>query len=210
VSFSSATSLRKESTTRLKRSTLPFLCRALHKKGKIERFFHTVRQRFLTRIDHTRIKSIDELNLRFWQWLEEDYQRKTHSALNMSPLDFFISQAHQITIFSDPAILEEYFLLRVTRKVNHDATLSVDTILFETDQSLANSRVEVRYDPEWLSNPARTLLLYRDGRKVGEARQVNFHDNSKVKRKRRGRPATLAQHEQLKEESQDGLVLSPL
>lgn len=162
-------------------------------KGKIERFFQTVRQRFLVRIDPTQIKGLDELNLRFWQWLEEDYQRKLHSALNMSPLDFFMSQAHQVTLFSNPELLEEYFLLRITRKVNHDATLSVETILYETDQSLANSRVEVRYEPEWLSNPAHPLLLYRDGRKVAEARQVNFHDNSHVKRKGPGRPPGTVQ-----------------
>lgn len=167
-------------------------------KGKIERFFHTVRQRFLSRLDPTGLKSIDELNLRFWQWLEEDYQRKTHSALNMSPLDFFISQANQVTIFSDPSLLEEYFLMRVNRKVNHDATLSVDSLLYETDQSLANSTVEVRFEPEWLSSPTRPLLLYRDTRKVGEARQVNFHDNSKMKRRGPGRPPDLLKQERLK------------
>lgn len=157
-------------------------------KGKIERFFHTVRQRFLARIDPTVIKSLDELNLRFWQWLEEDYQRKMHSSLNMSPLDFFISQANRITLFSNPQLLEEHFLIRVTRKVNHDATLSLETILYETEQSLANSRIEVRYEPEWLTNPNYPLLLYKDGIKIAEARQVNFQDNAHVKRKGPGRP----------------------
>lgn len=166
-------------------------------KGKVERFFQTVRQRFLTRLDPSGLKNIDELNLRFWHWLEEDYHRKAHSALNMSPLDFFMSQAHQVTLLSDPGLLEEYFLLRVNRKVNHDATLSVDTVLYETDQSLACSRVEVRYEPQWLSVPSRPLLLYRDGCKVGEARQVNFYDNSKVKRKGPGRPPGLSLKEQL-------------
>ncbi len=167
-------------------------------KGKIERFFHTVRQRFLARLNPAVLKSIDELNLRFWQWLEEDYQRKTHSTINMSPLDFFVSQAHLVTLLPDPGLMEEFFLLRVNRKVNHDATLSVETVLYETDQSLACSRVEVRYDPEWLSNSSRPLLLYRDGLKVGEARQVNFYDNSKVKRRGPGRPPGLSPKEQLK------------
>lgn len=156
-------------------------------KGKIERFFLTVRQRFLCSIDPTKIKSIHELNLLFWRWLEEDYQRKTHSALGVSPLDFFMSQAHQVNLFSDPELLKEHFLLRIIRKVNHDATLSVDTVLYETDQSLANSRVEVRYEPEWLSIPQNSLPLYKDGKFVGEAKQVNFYDNAKVKR--RGRPS---------------------
>ena len=158
-------------------------------RGKIERFFHTVRQRFLVRVDPTKLKDIDELNLHFWQWLESDYQRKTHSSLDMSPLDFFMSQASKVNLMENLLLLEELFLLRVMRKVNHDATLSIDTILYETDQTLANSRVEVRYEPEWLTNPAQPLFLFRDGLKVGEARQVNFHDNSHVKRKGPGRPS---------------------
>jgi putative transposase len=159
-------------------------------KGKIERFFHTVRSRFLTRVDPTKIRDLGELNLMFCQWLEEDYQRKIHSSLNMSPLDFFMSQANQVNIFSNPAVLEEYLLLRINRKVNHDATLSVDSILYETEPSLSNSRLEVRYDPDWLKTSTIPLLLYKDGLKVGEARQVNFQDNSRIKRKGKGRPKT--------------------
>lgn len=105
-------------------------------KGKIERFFHTVRMRFLSALDAGKVKSIDELNLLFWKWLEE-------------------------------ALLDEYFLLKVTRKVNHDTTLSLENVLFETEQNLAGSRVEVRYDPEWLSNPNRPVFIYKDGQKVG-------------------------------------------
>lgn len=156
-------------------------------KGKVERFFLTVRQRFLCSIDPTKIKSVDELNLLFWRWLEEDYHRKTHSALGVSPLDFFMSQTHKVQLFSDPELLKQHFLMRITRKVNHDATLSVDKVLYETDQNLANSRVEVRYEPEWLSIPQRTLPLYQDGKLVGEARMINFYDNAKVKRQ--GKPS---------------------
>jgi len=126
--------------------------------------------RFLSRLNIEEINSLEELNLRFWQWLEEDYQRKVHSSLNMSPLDYFMSQADRVHMFPDPALLDEYFLLRTTRKVNHDATFSLENILYETDQKFANTRLEVRYEPEWLNNPARPVLLYREGSKVGEAR----------------------------------------
>jgi len=158
-------------------------------KGKVERFFRTVRMRFLSRLEMDRVKSLEELNLLFWQWLEADYQRKIHSALGMSPLDYFLSQAQAVKMFSDPTLLDEYFLLRTTRKVNHDATFSLENILYETDQKFAGSRVEVRYEPEWLKSPARPVFLYQDGLKVGEARQVDFFANAWVKRKGRGRPA---------------------
>lgn len=157
-------------------------------KGKIERFFHTVRTRFLSQIDSSAIKDIDELNLLYWKWLEEDYHHKVHSELKMSPLDFFMSQSDRVKLFPNPSMLDEYFLLKVNRKVNHDATLSLHSILFETDLRLANSRLEVRYDPEWLLTPNTPILLYHEGKKVGEARQVNFHDNAHSKRKGPGRP----------------------
>lgn len=157
-------------------------------RGKIERFFRTVRLRFLSRLELDKIKSLEELNLLFWQWLEEDYQRKIHSSLGLSPLDYFLSQADRVRLFPDPALLNEYFLLRVRRKINHDATFSLENILYETEQKLANTRVEVRYEPEWLKNPARPVFLYQDGLKIGEARQVNFFANAQLQRRGSGRP----------------------
>ena len=122
------------------------------------------------------------LNLRFWQWMEEDYHRKTHKSLGMSPLDFFMAQAHLVKVFPNPVLLDEYFLLRVERKVKHDATISLNNLLYETDAKLAGQKLEVRYDPTWLDNPAKVILLFHEGSQVGTARQVNFHDNAHAKR----------------------------
>lgn len=151
-------------------------------KGKIERFFLTVRQRFLTTLDINNVKNLDELNIKFRQWLEEDYQRKIHSALGMSPLDFFMSQASRVKIFSDPLLLDEYFLLRVERKVKHDGTISLDKLLYETDLKLAGQNLEVRYEPDWVNQQSKEILLYHEGKLVGTARQVNYHDNAHAKR----------------------------
>ena len=177
-------------------------------KGKIERYFHTVRMRFLSQINPDEIKSVDELNLRYWQWLETDYHQKVHSGLKTSPLDFFMSQSERIKIFPDPAMLDEYFLLKVNRKVNHDATLSLNTILYETDLHFANSRMEVRYDPEWLLNPNTPIFLYHEGKKVGEARQVNLHDNAHVKRKGPGRPVNDQRENFVDSDKESPLIIS--
>jgi transposase InsO family protein len=59
-------------------------------KGKIERFFGTVSRRFYPLLAENPPKILEDLNERFWQWLELDYHRKVHSALEMCPLDIFI------------------------------------------------------------------------------------------------------------------------
>lgn len=150
-----------------------------HSKGKIERFFHTVRMRFLSTIDPTSIKSIDELNMMFFKWLEDDYNRKEHSSIGMSPLDFFMSQISRVNMCGDIDMLNECFLIRVNRKVNKDATLKVENILYETEEKFKGMRLEVRYDPQWLKDNT-PLLLFHEGKKVGEAYKVNFHDNAKI------------------------------
>jgi hypothetical protein len=150
-----------------------------HSKGKIERFFHTVRMRFLSTIDPTSIKSIDELNMMFFKWLEDDYNRKEHSSIGMSPLDFFMSQISRVNMCGDIDMLNECFLIRVNRKVNKDATLKVENILYETEEKFKGMRLEVRYDPQWLKDNT-PLLLFHEGKKVGEAYKVNFHENAKI------------------------------
>ena len=169
-------------------------CSLIHSKpfvassrGKIERFFLTVRKRFLSQLNMNEIKSLEELNLRFWKWLDEDYHKKPHSSLNGStPLDFFMSQISRVKLCTDPAQLEEKFLLSIKRKVNHDGTFPINKILYETDIKFAGQRVEVRYDPQWLDTPFMPVFIYHEDKKVGEAVQVNFHDNAHMKR--RGRP----------------------
>jgi len=157
-------------------------------KGKIERFHKTVQMRFLNRLELEKISSLDELNLHYWQWLENDYNRKIHSAIGMSPLDYYLAQADRVKMVADPAVLEEHFLLRTTRKVHHDATFTLNNILYETETRFANLRVEVRYDPEWLSTPTRPVYLYLDGIRIGTAHQVDLSFNATMRRKRRGRP----------------------
>lgn len=152
-------------------------------KGKIERFFHTVRSCFLNSIDISLIKSIDELNSKFNKWLNEEYQRKVHSGTNMAPLDFFMKQSEHIKMFSNPDSIDEHFLIRANRKIAHDATLKLESVLYETDPILSKKHVEVRYDPEWLNDSSMPILIFEHGKQIGTARQVNFNDNSYVKRK---------------------------
>ncbi len=149
-------------------------------KGKIERFFLTVRTRFYPLLKENPPKDIDELNKRFWKWLEEDYHRRVHSSLGMSPLDKFMSQANSIKIFNDPESLNAIFYKRDFRKVYLDSTISVNSKLYEVPLKYVGEKIEIRYD---LENPD-TVYIFENDQIVFTAKPVSFSDNSHVRRKR--------------------------
>ena len=146
-------------------------------KGKIERFFGTVKTRFFPLLKEKPASSLEELNRRFWQWLEEDYHRKVHASLGMTPLDVYLSQVSQVRMINDPASLDPLFLKREMRKVKHDGTISVNNKLYEVPPRFIGQKIEVRFDED-------VVYVYENGVAVDKAVPVNFTDNAKVKRNR--------------------------
>jgi len=156
-------------------------------RGKVERMFHTVRMRFLSSINPSTIKDLDDLNQRFFKWLEDDYKRKSHKGLNgLSPHDVFMSQVSKLKLVTDVERTTESFLLRISRKIQPDATTQIENILYETDSRFSGKRVEIRYEPEWLNDVTKALPIYLDGKKTGEVKMVRFHDNAHAMRKFKG------------------------
>ncbi|AGL00116.1 transposase [Desulfoscipio gibsoniae DSM 7213] len=147
-------------------------------KGKIERMFRTCKTRFYTLLKASPVSSLDELNERFWRWLEEDYHRKPHASLDgRMPLEVYLSQVDSIRTVDDPLALDSVFLKRAFRKVKHDATFSLENRLYEVPDIFAGQKVELRYDESGVH-------LYEDGKVVAQAVEVSFHDNAHVKRQR--------------------------
>ena len=50
-------------------------------RGKIERFFRSVREQFLASLDPKALLSLEQLNERLWHWLDTVYHRREHSSL---------------------------------------------------------------------------------------------------------------------------------
>src|SRR3984885_10112046 len=48
-------------------------------RGKIERFFRSLREQFLANLDPQRTLTLEELNQRLWVWIEQVYHRSEHS-----------------------------------------------------------------------------------------------------------------------------------
>ncbi len=148
-------------------------------KGKIEKFFGTVKLRFFPLLREKMPLDLDELNTIFWQWLEQEYHRRRHSALDMSPLDKYLSQMSQVKMVEDPASLKLLFLKRDYRKVRHDGTVSLHNHLFEVPPHYIGQKIELRYDEE-----LKEVLIFAEGKPAGKAKAVNLADNARTKREK--------------------------
>lgn len=121
--------------------------RAATTKGKIERFFRTVRDQFLVEIDDG--VELAELNRLFSAWLEVVYHRRVHSETGQTPLERF--DAAGAPALPTPALLREAFLWSQERTVTKTATVSLHGNSYEVDAALAGRKVELIFDPFDLS-----------------------------------------------------------
>ncbi|MGO9908549.1 MAG: DDE-type integrase/transposase/recombinase [Solirubrobacteraceae bacterium] len=117
--------------------------RAATTKGKIERFFRTVRDQFLVEIDDG--VELAELNRLFSAWLEVVYHRRVHTETGRAPLERFDSAG--APALPTPALLREAFLWSQERTVTKTATVSLHGNSYEVDAALAGRKVELIFDP---------------------------------------------------------------
>lgn len=157
--------------------TKPYDARA---KGKVERFFSTVKKRFFPLLNETDKSSLNNLNQAFGEWLEKDYHRKEHSFLKATPLETYMEQISKVKTIDDSKILEKIFLKRETRKVKADGTISFKKKLYEVPGSLIGKKIEVRFNPE----TCKDIFIYDEGQEIGQAQPVNFQENAYMKRER--------------------------
>src|SRR5947207_9180361 len=116
-------------------------------RGKIERFFRTVREEFLVEIgDGSGVASLAELNRLFTAWCERVYHARPHSETGQPPVQRWLAGAPFPV--PDPARLREAFLWSEHRSVRKDATLSLFGRFYQvSDLSLAGRKIECVFDP---------------------------------------------------------------
>jgi len=112
-------------------------------RGKIERFFGTVRSRFLAAISPSALASLAALNEAFSRWLDADYHRRVHSALGASPLSKFLDSSRPKRWVCRQE-LDLYFHHTLRRVVRRDGTVSVDGVRYEAPCEWVGKTVELR------------------------------------------------------------------
>jgi len=142
-------------------------------RGKIERFFRTVRERFLTGIKEVMNK--DELTEAFALWLRDEYHQRLHAGISERPLDRYNASAGRVPIRRlSAAELDEMFLVRYERIVNNDATISFKGSLYEVPPAYIRQRIEIRHPVD----DQNELYLYDNGVRVGRVKLLNKQENA--------------------------------
>jgi transposase InsO family protein len=144
-------------------------------KGKIERWFRTVRSSFLPL--ERNIENLDSLNDHLTGWINNIYHTRKHASTKNSPLKRYLDQLHLIR--RAPADLSEYFRIRVKRKVNRDRTVSVKNKIYEAPTALIGRRIDLLYHED----TPEQIEAYFNERSYGKLHLVdvnhNFRDYSK-------------------------------
>lgn len=144
-------------------------------RGKIERYFRTVRDRFLSGIAEA--ITLDELNAAFTTWLNDDYHHRLHSGINERPIDRYNRSLSNVDIRRfTKAELDEIFLVRGERVVNNDATISFKGRIYEVPTAYIRQRIEIRHPVD----DDRDLYLYDTDIRVAKLKLVDRAQNART------------------------------
>lgn len=153
-------------------------------KGKIERFWRTLRGHVLDRLAPEAVATIDDLNLRLMAWVSGEYNVRPHSGLGgRTPLEVFEEDADEVRFVGDALELEASFVAHVERAVRNDSTCAVGGKVYEVPAHLRGGRVTLYYEvlrPE--------LLWLLDGNTRVPLREVDAVANSRRPRVTRSEP----------------------
>ncbi len=145
-------------------------------KGKIERFFRGLRDRFLShQLD---LSSLQILNKQLTRWIEEEYNSQKHSAIGQSPVNRFALDMKCIKFLPPNKVNDELFFAEDTRKVKKDNTFSFKNIRYEAPADLRNKTITIRFDRNRLDR----IMVYYKTHRMGKAQKLDLVANSKMRR----------------------------
>jgi len=140
-------------------------------KGKIERWFKTVRTCFLPDFKGN---TLEELNAAVDIWVNENYHLKKHSSTGQSPFKRFTSQMHCLRLA--PKNLKDYFRIVARRRVAKDRSIILNRKLYEAPVALIGKWVELLYHDQ------DNVEIRWNRQSYGMLKPVDLHVNCRVKR----------------------------
>lgn len=145
-------------------------------KGKVERHFRTLKERWLYTLDINKITSLSQFNGMLKDYMR-DYNTTFHRGIDTIPLERYQASKDHPRKPESRQWLDDCFYNRITRKVRKDSTISIDKVCYDVPMQFISAKVEVRYLPDDMTS---AYILF-DGEKF-PIRQTSRNDNCHTRR----------------------------
>ena len=143
-------------------------------RGKIERWFKTVRDSFLP-LHTEQTYSLNELNEALDNWVSE-YNNHTHGSTKQTPYKRY--KMNLECVRPAPKDLMDYFRMIAFRHVRKDRTFKLNGVFYEAPVGLIDRKIEIRYHKE---NPEKVEIFFNN-QSFGIAEIADPHINASVGR----------------------------
>ena len=145
-------------------------------KGKVERHFRTLKERWLYTLDINKITSLSQFNGMLKDYMR-DYNTTFHRGIDTIPLERYQASKDHPRKPESRQWLDDCFYNRITRKVRKDSTISIDKVCYDVPMQFISAKVEVRYLPDDMTS---AYILF-EGEKF-PIRQTSRNDNCHTRR----------------------------
>lgn len=145
-------------------------------KGKVERHFRTLKERWLYTLDINKITSLSQFNVMLKDYMR-DYNTTFHRGIDTIPLERYQASKDHPRQPESRQWLDDCFYNRITRKVRKDSTISIDRVCYDVPMQFISAKVDVRYLPDDMTS---AYILF-DGEKF-PIRQTSRNDNCHTRR----------------------------
>ena len=143
-------------------------------RGKIERWFRTVREKCLAEINPSKLNYSEFVNI-FTNWVDFSYSKAFHRGIGARPIDRYFKNATRTKVkFLSDHEIDNAFLNEIERNVKKDATISIGGKLYEVPTEYIDKKIKLCFP---IDQPEK-FTITEDGKPVCQIKEVNLVENA--------------------------------
>lgn len=146
-------------------------------KGKIERWFRTMKDHFMANYHISAKTTLADFEKDLQEYTTK-YNNEEHTATKESPNSRFFKESSGV-IYIDEDKLEKAFLLEIERKATIDCVIQINNVEYEVPMQYSNKRIRIRYSAD-----LKTVYVVNPDDTMEKIKLLNKIDNSKIKRQK--------------------------
>lgn len=142
----------------------------------MERHFCALKECWLYTLDISSITSLSQFITMLNDYMRS-YNAIFHRGIGSTPLDVFRASKDHSQRPQSAQWLEDCFYNRITRKVQKDSTITIDSVFYDVPMQFISAKVDIRY----LSDDMTSAYILADDKKF-PIRRTNRNDNCHTRR----------------------------